>query len=120
MNSFVILFWKNLILSLSKLNWINRKMTMQKRNLCLRAKFDGCFCFPKVKPGGDCVRVSGTVWHVINDNFALAEVENNLALFDTYDFYVSKTGTAADAGKSLKEVVTAGQVRIHPTHALFW
>ena len=68
-----------------------------------------------MKPGGDCVRVSGVVWHVINDNFALAEVETHLALFDTYDFYVSKTGTAADAGKSLKEVVTAGQVRIHPT-----
>ena len=86
----------------------------EKKGILFVGKRLTCFCFPKVKPGGDCVRVSGVVWHVINDNFALAEVETHLALFDTYDFYVSKTGTAADAGKSLKEVVTAGQVHHAP------
>lgn len=51
------------------------------------------------------------MWYVINDNFALAETSDTktLALFDTFDFYVTQKGTVAETGKSLKEVVTVGE-----------
>ena len=68
----------------------------------------GYDCF---QPTTDFVRVSATVWYVINDNFALAETSdtNTLALFDTFDFYVTQKGTAAEAQKSLKDVIAVGQ-----------
>ena len=56
-------------------------------------------------PATDQIRVPGTVWYIINDNFALVETDDtkSLALFDTYDFYVTQKGTAAEAKQSLKQ-----------------
>ena len=61
-------------------------------------------------PASDQIRVPGTVWYIINDNFALVETNDtkSLALFDTYDFYMTQNGTAAEAKQSLKQVVTVG------------
>jgi len=55
------------------------------------------------------IKESGKVKHVINDNFGLVSVLNGkLALFDTYDYHLADKKTAAEAGKSLKDIVRVG------------
>lgn len=47
----------------------------------------------------------GHVKYILNENFGIIEIGNDLALFDTYDLYLQDKKTAAECNKSVDECV---------------
>ena len=48
----------------------------------------------------------GTVRKLLDENFGLIQIPEGLALFDTCDFWITATNSAASYGKKLNEVVS--------------